>query len=196
MTHGGAGTALLYLLASASAQIQRYAETDGVIDLSEAVYDKFVAEEPVTLIMFYAPWCAHCKDLQPVLVEAAQKGKQLSSRSVRLARVDADQHPALAERLQLTGYPAMKLVSDGVVSEYHGPRSADGIVDTLKRLLASGVQELVSGEALAALRGQLRSGTLRGVLMIVLHPDAHANAMLSFKQAAFELSTRHDVAFR
>jgi protein disulfide-isomerase A6 len=81
------------------------------------------------LVEFYAPWCGHCKSLEPEWNQAANelKGK------VRLGKVDATQHQKIAQRYQVKGYPTIKIFppgpkSDKKMQEYDGPRDSSGIV--------------------------------------------------------------------
>jgi thioredoxin 1 len=93
-------------------------------DIAEIHDDSFAAEvlqsaEPV-LVDFWAPWCAPCKALVPVLQRTVEEHSDL----VRVVKVNTDDHGDLAERYDVTGLPTMLLFVGGdVVARYVGPRS-------------------------------------------------------------------------
>jgi protein disulfide-isomerase A6 len=72
---------------SGSEQKQQKAATDkDVVVLTDANFDATVMNsKDIWLVEFYAPWCGHCKNLEPEWNEAAAslKGK------VKIAKVDA-----------------------------------------------------------------------------------------------------------
>lgn len=81
------------------------------------------------LIEFYAPWCGHCKNLEPEWNRAASdlKGK------VKLGKVDATVEKKYPAKYQVQGYPTIKIFPPGQKTEkkvenYDGPREASGIV--------------------------------------------------------------------
>lgn len=73
-------------------------------------------DEGVWAVEFYAPWCGHCKKLAPTW--AALAGEVAPQ--VQVGQVDATAQPALAQRLQIRGYPTLKLFKEGRVYEYAG----------------------------------------------------------------------------
>ncbi len=78
------------------------------------------ASADAVFIKFYAPWCGHCKDLQPVWESL---GDILSTESgIVIAKVDATQDKAAARRFGITGYPSLRLVKNGQVYEHVGSR--------------------------------------------------------------------------
>jgi putative thioredoxin len=105
------------------------------------------ARVPV-LVDFWAPWCAPCRMLGPVLEKLAGEaaGKWI------LAKVNIDESPRSADRYRVRGIPAVKLFVDGAVfDQFEGalpepmlrdwlraalPNEADAILKTVRDGLA------------------------------------------------------------
>lgn len=50
-----------------------------------------------------------------------------------ISQVDADAHKSLAKEYSVSGFPTLKLLKDGKVSDYSGGRTADDIVKFVKK---------------------------------------------------------------
>ncbi|XP_018422420.1 PREDICTED: protein disulfide-isomerase A3 [Nanorana parkeri] len=101
-----------------------------VIDLTDDDFEVTVKEYSVILVEFFAPWCGHCKKLAPEFEVAATKLKG----TVALAKVDCTANSNTCNKYGVSGYPTIKIFRDGEESgAYDGPRSADGIVSTMKK---------------------------------------------------------------
>ena len=75
------------------------------------------------LLLFYAPWCTHCKKLQPVFESVAEHYHRQNG-PVRVGRVDAVIHKGLTARYPVEGYPTVVLLNDGALTaKYKGPRT-------------------------------------------------------------------------
>lgn len=91
-------------------------------------FDQYLKYKDTVLIMFYAPWCGHCKAMKPDYALAA---KELTEGGVDhvLATVDATLEPELGRRFSVSGYPTIKLFSRGEeVETYRGGRTRADIV--------------------------------------------------------------------
>lgn len=87
-----------------------------------------IKKHDYALVEFYAPWCGHCKALEPEYKKAAGMLTEQSAKT-KLIKVDATAETALAQKYEVKGYPTMKHFIKGKMSEYDGPRTASGIVD-------------------------------------------------------------------
>lgn len=86
------------------------------------------------LLNFHAPWCAHCKQLAPVYERVAQHYHTKDrAAGVHVAKVDATQETALAQRFSITGYPTVVLFHQGKVFAYSGDRSFDDLIRFVDR---------------------------------------------------------------
>ncbi|CAM9432206.1 unnamed protein product [Lampetra planeri] len=91
-----------------------WSETDSaVFHLTDEDFQDFVDKHPNVLVMFYAPWCGHCKKLKPDYDEAAKILNEEENSPGVLAAVDATIHRALAERFSIKGFPTTKFFQDG-----------------------------------------------------------------------------------
>ncbi|XP_036829475.1 protein disulfide-isomerase A2-like isoform X1 [Oncorhynchus mykiss] len=103
-------------------------------------FQRALSENKFLLVEFYAPWCGHCRQLEPVYAEAAGvlKGerKEGESEGYRLAKVDAAEEKELAEEFDVGSFPTIKLFTDGDRNnpiDFTGKRTVQGIVQWLKR---------------------------------------------------------------
>merc|ERR1719315_784671 len=53
------------------AEVSWSEEPSHVVHLTDDTFDDFLEEHNSVLIMFYAPWCGHCKKAKPHFVAAA-----------------------------------------------------------------------------------------------------------------------------
>jgi putative thioredoxin len=112
------------------------------MDVSQADFEtKVVAasqKQPV-VIDFWAPWCAPCKVLKPILEKLADEyqGKFL------LAKVNSDENQEIAARYAVRGIPSVKAMVDGkIVNEFTGALPEGMVRDWLDKIIPSPAEEL------------------------------------------------------
>eukprot|EP01079_Euglenida_sp_SAG-EU17-18_P007093 gene7093-1268_t len=110
-----------------------------VLSLSESTFDDALAKLPDArwFIEFYAPWCGHCKKLAPEWEDMAEDAS-VNATTVAIAKVDATESQALGARFGVQGYPSLKLVHQGNVWNYDGPRMKKPMLSFLNGPLPSG----------------------------------------------------------
>ncbi|XP_041105598.1 protein disulfide-isomerase A6-like [Polyodon spathula] len=101
-----------------------------VVDLTDDDFDnKVLNSDDIWLVEFYAPWCGHCKNLEPEWAAAAAEVKEQTKGKVKLGAVDATVHQMLASRYGIQGFPTIKVFRKGEQPEdYEGGRSKADIV--------------------------------------------------------------------
>lgn len=115
--------------------------------LTTTNFDKILAENPLVLVEFYAPWCGHCKTLAPEYAEAAGT---LKGKDVVLGMVDATVETELGTKYGVQGYPTLKVFSQGSPSDYEGGRKAADIVSFLKKQMGPAVITFATAEEFTA----------------------------------------------
>ncbi|CAF0731494.1 unnamed protein product [Didymodactylos carnosus] len=93
----------------------------------------------------------HCKQLAPAYAAAAAQLKASDS-DIKLAKVDATAQADLAQKYEVKGYPTIKFFSDSSIFEYTGGRTADDIVNWLKKKTGPAAPELNTLEELKTLK--------------------------------------------
>lgn len=82
------------------------------------------------LVTFYAPWCGHCRKLEPVMEEVA---KQLGDKSITIVKIDATRFYKAANHFDIKAYPTIKFVNGQKLIDYHGERRKPDIIEFLSR---------------------------------------------------------------
>lgn len=85
---------------------------DAIIDVSTENFMVEVIEASqsrLVLLDLWAPWCGPCKQLTPLLEKLVAQ----SDGAVRLAKMNIDEHPAVAQQLQVQSIPAVFAFKDG-----------------------------------------------------------------------------------
>ncbi|MEW6314655.1 MAG: co-chaperone YbbN [Pseudomonadota bacterium] len=91
------------------------------------------------LVDFWAPWCAPCRTLKPILEKLANEyqGKFL------LAKVNSDEYPGLAMQYGVRGIPNVKaFVNGNLADEFSGALPEATVREFIERLLPSPAETL------------------------------------------------------
>jgi protein disulfide-isomerase-like protein len=81
-----------------------------------------------TLVLFYAPWCGHCKTVYPKFNEL--KAKYKNNPKYNVAMINCDDHKEFASNSGIKGYPTIQLYSDpsqNKFNEYNGERTTSAL---------------------------------------------------------------------
>ncbi|KAJ8601063.1 hypothetical protein CTAYLR_004496 [Chrysophaeum taylorii] len=150
----------------------------GVAELTDANWGSALATTP-HFVMFYAPWCGHCKSLAPKLKAA---GKELEKAGVKVGAVDVEPNPRIQALFpDIRGFPTLKFVKAAKGSssvDYNGPREQDDIVRWSKEQAAKAGVVLVEPAAtkrydeLYSFLGRAALDGLPGLLLIASEREA------------------------
>ncbi|KAK7492196.1 hypothetical protein BaRGS_00016493 [Batillaria attramentaria] len=93
------------------------------------------------LVEFYAPWCGHCKRLEPIYREVAL---ELRGTPVHVGKIDATRHSNVAAHFQIRGFPTIKFIKGDQSFTHRGDRSKDSILEFANRAQGPPVRKLSS----------------------------------------------------
>lgn len=84
--------------------------SDHPITVTDENFSMEVEQSPLpVLVDVWAPWCAPCRIVAPVIEELAS---ELAGR-VRVAKLNSDENPETASRFDVRGIPTLLLLKDG-----------------------------------------------------------------------------------
>lgn len=155
MVHTNAIATIAALLAlPVYVQAGLYSKSSPVLQIDAKNYDRLIAQSNYTsvcfhisppqfeiltrskqIVEFYAPWCGHCKNLQPAYEKVAKNLEGLA----KVAAVDCDDeaNKPLCGRFGVQGFPTLKILKPGkkpgqpITEDYNGQRTAKDIVDAV-----------------------------------------------------------------
>ncbi len=102
--------------------------TSPVRALTADTFDEEV-RDGLTVVDFWAPWCAPCRAMVPQFERAVRLRPQ-----VRFAKVNVDEQPSLAARFGVRSIPTLAVIRDGtLLGTAAGLVGADDLVAALDR---------------------------------------------------------------
>jgi protein disulfide-isomerase-like protein len=85
--------------------------------------------EQKSLVLFYAPWCPHCKNIMPDWDDATKR----NTTDIKMVKVNCDEHEDLAKKHGIQGFPTIKFLPLGLNNpknaiEYKGDRKGEAFL--------------------------------------------------------------------
>lgn len=93
------------------------------------------------MVISYAPWCPHCHNMAPEVMELARVTKGLYP----IGAINSDDHAngnnIVNDYLKVSGYPSVKIWNEGKFKDYTGGRSLQEMLRFL--CMENGLCELI-----------------------------------------------------
>lgn len=89
------------------------------------------------LYFFYTDWCGWSQKAMPEWekVKSQLNGQKIGTYQIKTIEVNAEQDRKTAETYEVTGFPTIKLETSKHIYEFQGKRTAEGIIDFVKKSL-------------------------------------------------------------
>lgn len=114
--------------------------------LGDGEFEAFAATHRAFLLLVYAPWCGHSRELLPHFAKAEK-----ALPSVPFAKLDGTTNERVATLLDVKGYPSLFFIREGASPiQYAGAREASAIAEWGRAKLHPQLSRLGSGSALEA----------------------------------------------
>ncbi|XP_071694567.1 protein disulfide-isomerase-like [Rutidosis leptorrhynchoides] len=182
---------LLFLVTSSCCNADDSKQQELVLTLDQSNFTQTITKHDLILVDFYAPWCGHCKKLEPELEKAASI-LRTNDPPITLAKVNCDdeKNKDLATEYDIKGYPTLKVIRDkgNTIKDYKGPRDAEGIVSYLKKLTGPASIKIESAED----GSRLIDGD--NIVIVGIFPELSGEKFTTFLTLADKLRSDYDFA--
>jgi len=100
-------------------------------DITEADFDATISNG-VTLVDFWAAWCAPCRIQGPIIDELAKE----TGHTAKITKLDVDKNRNIAARFNITSIPSILVFKDGkLMLTFVGVQQKDFLAQQIKQLL-------------------------------------------------------------
>jgi protein disulfide isomerase len=122
---------------------------NGVTQLVATTFNETVAQGDI-LVEFYAPWCGHCKALEPIYEELGKTAGALEG--LIIAKLDATANDIPDTRFEVEGFPTLyfKAKDSEEVEKFNGARDLESIIEFLRKKSSADFSKLPANNQRAA----------------------------------------------
>lgn len=149
---------LLLLALSALCGLASASDATGPIDITSSNFNQVKGD---WLLKFYAPWCGHCRRMEPAYNSLAAALHSSTDSTCKVGQIDGSAERVLTSRFGISGFPTIYYVApDGFTTyKYVGSRTEE----SMRRYVDGGYK---TDEPLSYLSGPFGpAGIAKGVLM-------------------------------
>lgn len=82
-------------------------------------------DDTITLILFFAPWCPHCKEVKPVFEKL--QNEYSDDKKVKIVLVNGDEDKKSIKENNVSSYPTIKLKKKNVEDTFNGARTKENL---------------------------------------------------------------------
>ena len=89
--------------------------------------NEIMDSEKTVLLDFWAPWCAPCRMVVPIVEEIASE-----RRDIKVGKINVDEEPELANKFNIMSIPTLVVMKNGkIVQQVSGARPKKAILEML-----------------------------------------------------------------
>ncbi|MBS7624876.1 thioredoxin [Candidatus Bathyarchaeota archaeon] len=85
--------------------------TDKPVELTDSNFDDFIKRHRLVVVDFWAPWCAPCRIMAPIVDELAKE----CSGKILFGKLNVDENPKKAEEYNVMSIPTFLVFKNGVL---------------------------------------------------------------------------------
>lgn len=113
-------TPLLVALGAILLMVLFFRESEG-FETKPSELDAIINQPEKTLVLFYADWCGHCKNMKPKWDATAEKMNKEKKRMLKVnVGEKTDEQEALLTKYKIDGFPTVLVFQKGTPSPYVG----------------------------------------------------------------------------
>ncbi|CAH2039559.1 unnamed protein product, partial [Iphiclides podalirius] len=124
-----------------------FVSSSRVLELSDKFID--ISKDGMWFVKFYAPWCAHCRRLEPIWAHVAQS---LYNTPIKVAKVDCTRFSAVATHFKIRAFPTIMFIKGSFLHQYNGEREKEEMVNYAMRMAQPAIQRVTHADSMEYLK--------------------------------------------